>query len=50
MDENSLGARIAALRAAHRLTAEQLGRAIGLTETQMSEVEDGTRKLEAFAK
>ncbi|MFC0527941.1 helix-turn-helix domain-containing protein [Phytohabitans kaempferiae] len=46
MSEKSVGERIAALRAVRGLTGEQLGRALGLTKSQVSKVENGTRKLD----
>jgi Zn-dependent peptidase ImmA (M78 family)/transcriptional regulator with XRE-family HTH domain len=46
MSEKSVGERIAALRAARGLTGEQLGHALGLTKSQVSKVENGTRKLD----
>jgi Zn-dependent peptidase ImmA (M78 family)/transcriptional regulator with XRE-family HTH domain len=46
MSDQSVGTRIAALRIARGLTGEQLGRALGLTKSQVSKVESGTRKLD----
>ncbi|MGH3450386.1 MAG: helix-turn-helix domain-containing protein [Haloechinothrix sp.] len=46
MSENSVGERIAALRAVRGLTGEQLGRSLGLTKSQVSKIENGTRKLD----
>jgi Zn-dependent peptidase ImmA (M78 family)/transcriptional regulator with XRE-family HTH domain len=46
MSEKSIGERIATLRAARGLTGEQLGRALGLTKSQVSKIESGTRKLD----
>ena len=45
MSEKSVGERIAALRAAPGLTGIQLGHALGLTKSQVSKIENGTRKL-----
>jgi transcriptional regulator with XRE-family HTH domain len=46
MSEKSIGERIATLRAVRGLTGEQLGRALGLTKSQVSKIESGTRKLD----
>lgn len=46
MSEKSVGERIATLRAARGLTGDQLGRALGLTKSQVSKIESGTRKLD----
>jgi Zn-dependent peptidase ImmA (M78 family)/transcriptional regulator with XRE-family HTH domain len=46
MSEKSAGERIATLRAVRGLTGEQLGRALGLTKSQVSKIESGTRKLD----
>jgi Zn-dependent peptidase ImmA (M78 family)/transcriptional regulator with XRE-family HTH domain len=46
MSEMSVGERIAALRAARGLTGEQLGHALGVTKSQVSKIENGTRKLD----
>src|SRR5258708_1406499 len=46
MSEKSVGERIAALRAVRGLTGEQLGHALGLTKSQVSKIENGTRKLD----
>ncbi len=46
MDTHELGARIAALREARGMTGEDLGSAIGLSRSQISKVEHGTRKLD----
>ncbi|MER7008494.1 ImmA/IrrE family metallo-endopeptidase [Dactylosporangium sp. NPDC000555] len=46
MSDKSVGERIAALRIARGLTGEQFGRALGLTKSQVSKVESGTRKLD----
>lgn len=46
MGERSVGERIAALRTVRGLTGDQLGSTVGLTESQVSEVENGTRKLD----
>jgi Zn-dependent peptidase ImmA (M78 family)/transcriptional regulator with XRE-family HTH domain len=46
MVEMTVGERIAALRATRGLTGEQLGAALGLTKSQVSKIENGTRKLD----
>jgi len=46
MDENRLGVRIAALREARGMTGEELGAALGLSRSQVSKVEHGTRRLD----
>ncbi|HEV2638386.1 MAG TPA: XRE family transcriptional regulator [Actinocrinis sp.] len=46
MAEQSIGARIAALRNARGMSGERLGVLIGLTKSQVSKVENGTRKLD----
>lgn len=46
MNENELGARIAALREARGMTGEELGAALGLSRSQVSKVEHGTRRLD----
>ncbi len=46
MNENELGARIAALREARGMTGEELGAAVGLSRSQVSKVEHGTRRLD----
>jgi transcriptional regulator with XRE-family HTH domain len=46
MIEGAVGARIAALRGARGMTGEQLGAAIGLTKSQVSKIENGTRSLD----
>ncbi|HUY52480.1 MAG TPA: XRE family transcriptional regulator [Streptosporangiaceae bacterium] len=46
MNENGLGARIAALREARGMTGEELGAALGLSRSQVSKVEHGTRRLD----
>jgi Zn-dependent peptidase ImmA (M78 family)/transcriptional regulator with XRE-family HTH domain len=46
MSEKSVGERIAALRAVRGLTGEQLGHVLGLTKSQVSKIENGTRKLD----
>jgi Zn-dependent peptidase ImmA (M78 family)/transcriptional regulator with XRE-family HTH domain len=46
MHENELGSRIAALREARGVTGEELGAAVGLSRSQISKVEHGTRRLD----
>jgi len=46
MDTKELGARIAALREARGITGQELGAALGLSRSQISKVEHGTRRLE----
>ncbi|HEX6684330.1 MAG TPA: ImmA/IrrE family metallo-endopeptidase [Candidatus Limnocylindrales bacterium] len=46
MSDRLVGERIAALRAVRGLTGEQLGQALGLTKSQVSKIENGTRKLD----
>jgi Zn-dependent peptidase ImmA (M78 family)/transcriptional regulator with XRE-family HTH domain len=46
MDAKELGARIAALREARGMTGQQLGDALGLSRSQVSKIEHGTRRLE----
>jgi transcriptional regulator with XRE-family HTH domain len=46
MGENQLGTRIAALREARGMTGEELGAALGLSRSQISKIEHGTRKLD----
>jgi len=46
MNENELGARIAALREARGMTGEELGAALDLSRSQVSKVEHGTRRLD----
>lgn len=46
MNENELGARIAALREARGMTGQELGTALGLSRSQVSKVEHGTRRLD----
>lgn len=46
MGEQTVGERIAALRAARGLTGAELGEALGLTKSQVSKIENGTRKLD----
>jgi Zn-dependent peptidase ImmA (M78 family)/transcriptional regulator with XRE-family HTH domain len=46
MNENELGARIAALREARGMTGEELGAALGLSRSQVSKVEHGMRRLD----
>jgi Zn-dependent peptidase ImmA (M78 family)/transcriptional regulator with XRE-family HTH domain len=46
MDANELGARIAALREARGMTGQELGAALGLSRSQISKIEHGTRRLE----
>jgi Zn-dependent peptidase ImmA (M78 family)/transcriptional regulator with XRE-family HTH domain len=46
MDANELGARIAALREARGMTGQELGAALGLSRSQISKLEHGTRRLE----
>ncbi len=43
---NALGTRIAALREARGMTGEELGAALGLTRSQISKIEHGTRRLD----
>jgi Zn-dependent peptidase ImmA (M78 family)/transcriptional regulator with XRE-family HTH domain len=44
--EQEMGARIAALRDARGMTGEQLGHALGLSRSQVSKIEHGTRRLD----
>jgi len=44
MGDNELGSRIAALREARGMTGEELGAALGLSRSQVSKVEHGTRR------
>jgi Zn-dependent peptidase ImmA (M78 family)/transcriptional regulator with XRE-family HTH domain len=46
MTGNELGARIAALREARGMTGEELGAALGLSRSQISKIEHGTRRLD----
>src|SRR4030095_5754068 len=46
MAEQSVGTRIAALRGARGMTGERLGSLLGLTKSQVSKIENGTRKLD----
>ena len=46
MDTFELGARVAALREERGLTGQQLGDALGLTRSQVSKIERGSRKLD----
>jgi Zn-dependent peptidase ImmA (M78 family)/transcriptional regulator with XRE-family HTH domain len=46
MEERSVGSRIAALREARGMTGAQLGAVIGLTKSQISKIENGTRNLD----
>jgi Zn-dependent peptidase ImmA (M78 family)/transcriptional regulator with XRE-family HTH domain len=46
MGETELGTRIAALREARGITGEELGAAIGLSRSQISKIEHGTRRLD----
>jgi Zn-dependent peptidase ImmA (M78 family)/transcriptional regulator with XRE-family HTH domain len=46
VDVKELGARIAVLREARGLTGQQLGDALGLSRSQVSKIEHGSRKLE----
>jgi Zn-dependent peptidase ImmA (M78 family)/transcriptional regulator with XRE-family HTH domain len=46
MSRSELGARIAALREARGMTGEELGTALGLSRSQVSKVEHGTRRLD----
>src|SRR5262245_60690810 len=46
MAEQSIGARIAALRGARGMTGEHLGSLLGLTKSQISKIESGARKLD----
>ncbi len=46
MAEQTVGTRIAALRGARGMTGERLGSLLGLTKSQMSKIENGTRKLD----
>jgi Zn-dependent peptidase ImmA (M78 family)/transcriptional regulator with XRE-family HTH domain len=46
MSENELGTRIAALREARGMSGEELGAALGLSRSQISKVEHGTRRLD----
>jgi Zn-dependent peptidase ImmA (M78 family)/DNA-binding XRE family transcriptional regulator len=46
MDERHLGARIAALRETRGMTGEELGAAVGLSRSQISKIEHGTRRLD----
>jgi len=46
MNEKELGARIAALRETRGMTGEELGAALGLSRSQVSKVEHGTRRLD----
>jgi Zn-dependent peptidase ImmA (M78 family)/transcriptional regulator with XRE-family HTH domain len=46
VDVQQIGARIAALREARGLTGQELGDALGLSRSQVSKIEHGSRKLE----
>ncbi|MFI5492904.1 helix-turn-helix domain-containing protein [Actinoplanes sp. NPDC051859] len=46
MVAQEVGVRIAELRAAKGMTGSQLGAALGLTKSQMSKIENGSRKLD----
>lgn len=46
MDAAELGARVAKLREARGLTGSQLGVALGLTKSQVSKIESGSRRLD----
>jgi Zn-dependent peptidase ImmA (M78 family)/DNA-binding XRE family transcriptional regulator len=46
MSGQTVGARIAELRAARGMTGTELGEVLGLTKSQVSKIENGTRKLE----
>jgi Zn-dependent peptidase ImmA (M78 family)/transcriptional regulator with XRE-family HTH domain len=46
MDVKELGARIASLREARGMTGQELGDVLGLTRSQVSKIEHGTRRLE----
>ncbi|HEX8498273.1 MAG TPA: XRE family transcriptional regulator [Actinomycetales bacterium] len=46
MTEQTVGTRIARLRVTVGMTGEQLGEALGLTKSQVSKVENGSRKLD----
>lgn len=46
MTGHSVGARISALRQAQGMTGTALGEALGLTKSQVSKIENGTRKLD----
>lgn len=46
MDTSELGARIAALREARGMTGGELGAALGISRSQVSKVEHGTRRLD----
>jgi len=46
MSGNELGARIGALREARGMTGEELGAALGLSRSQISKIEHGTRRLD----
>ena len=46
MDGNDLGGRIAALREARGMTGQELGSTLGLSRSQVSKIEHGTRRLD----
>lgn len=46
MAESELGTRIAALREARGMTGEELGAALGVSRSQISKIEHGTRRLD----
>jgi Zn-dependent peptidase ImmA (M78 family)/transcriptional regulator with XRE-family HTH domain len=46
MDAKQLGMRVAALREARGITGQALGDALGLSRSQVSKIEHGTRRLE----
>jgi Zn-dependent peptidase ImmA (M78 family)/transcriptional regulator with XRE-family HTH domain len=46
MDAKELGTRVAALREARGITGQELGAALGLSRSQVSKIEHGTRRLE----
>lgn len=46
MDAKELGARVAALREARGMTGQQLGDVLGLSRSQVSKIEHGSRRLE----
>jgi Zn-dependent peptidase ImmA (M78 family)/transcriptional regulator with XRE-family HTH domain len=46
VDAGELGTRIAALREARGMTGQELGNALGLSRSQVSKIEHGTRRLD----
>lgn len=46
MDVKELGARVASLREARGMTGQELGDALGLSRSQVSKIEHGSRRLE----